>query len=918
MKSFLTWIFIGLFLVPSSFFLRPLLAQQRSQNHFTLQNKKVKAGVLIQDGVLGQDCLRALPQWTAQFHTEPTAIKTDADFALNVMWTSWRAPGKINNANNPVIFTKKDFLFEGAERDTLSDGQENLVLHFKGKNNPFLLKITYSLKPDAFFVRRAIAVRDTFERGHFLRKICSRKGTLLGNVNPVKPGGFGQPVAFTQGEGGGFFGLEYPTSQNTLQKTGKNFATFSCSVEIGKKVERNWLETDAVVTGVTPTSAVKWWFTRYLDDIRVTPVQPYVLYNSWYDLRAPEMVRDSSHIMNTANILRIIRLFKKNMVEPYGIHLNAFVLDDGWDVYRSDWRLSKTQFPEGLKPITDELEKMGTHLGLWFGPIGGYSHRSWRVTWMKNHGYETVGNEMCLAGKHYSQLFKKRVVNFVNQDRVRFYKWDGIQFSCSEPNHGHEIGIYSRKAVMDTVISLCRAVRKNHPDVYLNITSGTWLSPWWLKWANQIWMQSSDYGFSDVPSISRRDAAITYRDLSLYNDFHQDDLWFPISNMMTHGIIKGNLQELGKRPEPLSKFTDNALLYFARGVSMWELYISPDLLDEGQWQALSRSIAWARDRFPILKQTEMVGGDPGERQPYAYVHFSGDRGIIAARNPFVNPRKLTIHLSSDFGMNPEAASLVLKQVYPKRWVSAELYAAGAEIELPLDGYETAVYEIYPLQAAKLPLLGGATYTLTPQSENKAELTVYAAQKDAHWLNPEKLVAVRAGTHLLKVNTSPVRAKSLPSLLKQANFTAKAKRGRIILESEFTVSTPAPQATLALLFEAEPQSGQAKFPLLEAKINGKRVVPEKEQIKGKWLWVKYPVSAGENRARITCRLAKNEKDWGGSVSAWVIGVVRPEPQKIAVELSGNFGKIRPMPPRPLPAGEFQTSAKLGQERIQVEK
>ena len=917
MKSFLTWTLIVLLLTASGIFLHPLLAQSRTQGHFTLQNEKVKMGVWIKKGTLAKDCVRVLPNWAVQFHAKPAVIQTDGDFALDVMWTGWRAPGKINNAENPVIFTKKDFQFERAEQDTLPNGQKNIVLHFKGKNNPFLLKLSYSLKPEAFFVRRTLALRDTVFGRHFLRKVASRKGRILSPVKIVNPGSFGQPVAFTRGDGGGFFGLEYPTSQNSLATSSNGQIFLSCSEVIGKRVKREWLSTDPVVEAVTPNSFVKYWFFNYIDDIRVTPPNPYILYNTWYDLRSPLMVKDSSHVMNEENIKRIIHLFKKNMVEKYGIRLNAFVLDDGWDVYRSDWVLRKKQFPGGLKPISDELEKMGTHLGIWFGPIGGYSHRTWRVTWMRNHGYETVGDEMCLAGKNYSQLFKKRVVDFVEKDGVRFYKWDGIQFSCSEPNHGHKIGIYSRKAITDTVVMLCRAVRKNHPDVYLNVTSGTWLSPWWLKWANQIWMQSGDYGFSDVPSLSRRDAAMTYRDLSLYKDFTTENLWFPISNMMTHGIIKGNLQELGKRPEPLSKFTDNALLYFARGVSMWELYISPDLLTDGEWQALAKSIEWAKDRFPILEHTEMVGGNPGEREPYAYVHFSGDRGIIAARNPFMKSRKLAVTLEPSFGMNPEAASLVLERVYPNHWVSPEIYAAGAQFEIPLQGYETAVYEVYPLEKAHEPLLGGAIYDVSQPTEKTFHLSVYATNGNVRWLNPEKMAQLKIAGNTIALKDFSIEKKPMPTLLTTPAFRIELKKHRVLLESQFNLSDKTKKATLAILMESDRNSTGKKLPSVEAKLNGKRVIAEIEQVKGKWQWLKYSILPGENRTKLTFRLKKDAPAWSGRVSAWVIGQVHPVPNKIDVEMTETFTKEPPMPPRPLEKGVFQTTMKLGSETIHLE-
>ncbi len=80
---------------------------------------------------------------------------------------------------------------------------------------------------------------------------------------------------------------------------------------------------------------------------------------------------------------------------------------------------------------------MNSSLGVWYGPIGGYSFRSDRVSWMKDHGYEVVGSykkegsaeyvvgdQLCLAGTKYSALFQKRVVDMVKNDGVRFFKWE--------------------------------------------------------------------------------------------------------------------------------------------------------------------------------------------------------------------------------------------------------------------------------------------------------------------------------------------------------------------------------------------------------------------------------------------------------------------------------------------------------------
>ncbi len=121
---------------------------------------------------------------------------------------------------------------------------------------------------------------------------------------------------------------------------------------------------------------------------------------------------------------------------------------------------------------------------------------------------------------------------------------------------------------------------------------------------------------SDVPSLNRRDNAMTYRDYALYNDLKIRNLWFPVANLMTHGIIKGRLEGISKDGEPFDRFTNNAVLYFACGVTMWELYISPDILTDKEWQVLSQAIKWANDKQEVMAQTFMQGGNPALGESY--------------------------------------------------------------------------------------------------------------------------------------------------------------------------------------------------------------------------------------------------------------------------------------------------------------
>lgn len=924
----------------------------------SLQNQQVVLEVELQDGQLVGDRLatvaRGAQDGIATAGSEPFVV-TNAGFALEIMWTGWRAPGKVHNADNPVLLTARNFEFQGkldqvgpwlqqqespdqttdisgrqAEATTKSRGYmgRRMVLFFRGTDNPFELRVTYEMGIN-FWVRKRVAVRDTTGHDHFLQWIWPVHASLQGDWTILKPGGFGRPVAVVAAgsgsgpngsvrggkEAGAFFGLEYPAGTNRLGRTVADAAapaqlaspatagslTLTCGQEMGQRIGAEWVEGDWAVMALTPDLLVKRWFMRYLDSVRVAPLQPYLLYNSWYDVRAPEYTERPEDMMNEANVLRIIGDFARVQQRYPDFRLDAFVLDDGWDVYKSDWVLRPDEFPRGLQPIVTTLDSMDCDLGIWFGPIGGYSHRDWRVGWMTEHGYEAEDDQMCVAGPRYHALLKKRTVDFVREQGVGYFKWDGVQFSCSEPDHGHPVGIYSRRAVMEAVADLCAAVRSENPDIFLNITSGTWLSPWWLRFANMIWMQGYDYGYADVPSISRRDGAITYRDFVLYEDYGKNDFWFPLANLMTHGIIKGHLQKLGGEAEPLDKFTDNAVLYFARGVSMWELYVSPNLLSDAEWEVLARSIAWAKRNFSVLRSTEMIGGDPGLGQTYGYAHFVGSRGVVAARNPTITDSRLDLELSPAVGLDPAATGLVIERTYPTRWIAPRLHAAGETVALQLQGFETAIYEIYPVEQATQPLLAGAVFTVSTGSEATDQRTRSDPTEPDSELYRLKILETRGRLQLL----NPERVPSPPSLdlppiapaVLASNVTVTPGKDRLDISLE--VAATARGAMLAVLLEPQQKLAKEKAPGFTVLLDGQQITPGIEEQKGSWSWVTMPIAAGSHTARLDVLTPPSGPAWQGRASVWLIAT--EEPAGVELELA-----FIPPPPPSLPSSSTEAS------------
>ncbi len=920
---------------------------KNGDNHiFTLKNRKITQIIVIKNGKLVADTLKSNRNWVKTFHRKSCKLISDAGFNIRVVYNAWRAPGKKNNADNPVDFDKSNFNFTRWEtNDNLKTGKQ-LQLYFKGTGNPLVLRLTYQLGNDDFFIRRNIAVKDPTGRGHFLDKISPRQGRFAfipDNKNRQNitvsveglgfssvendektgtdrtffidnEGGFGQPVAFRNEDGGGFTGLEYPTGTTTFKILKNNIFYINSFQYTGSKIEQNFLKSNSVVTAITPQPYVKKWFYDYVKSIRVAPAKPYTLYNSWYDLRSPAFLHtkrnkiDSSGIMNEKNTLRIIRLLRDNMIKKHGIHLDAFVLDDGWDIYESDWQLNPAQFPHGLKPISDTLAKTGTRLGIWFGPIGGYSFALKRIKWMAAHGYEVTGHKfkygsamLCLAGKNYSKLFRKRVTGFTKNYHIGYFKWDGIQFACSEPDHGHPVGIYSRRAVMESVIDKCQAVRAIDSSVYINITSGTWLSPWWVQYANQIWMDAADYAFAGVPSLNRRDNAMTYRDYALYNDLKIRNLWFPVANLMTHGIIKGRLEAISKEGEPFDRFTNNAVLYFARGVTMWELYISPDILNDKEWRVLSQAIQWAYDNQNLMEQTFMQGGNPALGEPYAYLHFKNNKGLIAARNPKIDNDTLRVSLKPEHGIDENATNLVIEQVFPYRKILPQIYSAGSIITIPLDGFETVIFHVYPLDSVKRPLPAGARFDLDIK-EDTLKYNIYETGNKIKFLNPqyvENLIINRKSSKFQNLD----KLKNKNKNFKKISYKINESKNNITWQ----LKNPEQVREVAVLLTSN--GSKKDFPGVSVYVSGKKIKLSTQKVKGEWKWYSSEIGPGQHNISIKV----NKNGWKGKVELWVNKVKKLTP--VTVRIKNTFKiKTEILPPLPYPANEKRDYIKITEKNF----
>jgi hypothetical protein len=578
---------------------------------------------------------------------------------------------------NPRVITAAGARVASRNTDDLAGGVKRLTLHL-APNRGVAVDLVYELKPDDFFTREWLRIAKPQQGTCFIEWLAPAQNEW--GVPRFSMGGFGQPL-FAEDL---FLGLEYPSSLNTVAGD-----TVTLGSNIGINIPDAGYTSEPAVIGVAPAGLVHQQFLDYVARMRVAPVRPFLLYNTWYDYPRLKMNHD--------NLLERVPAFQKQLLSKYGLHLDSFVLDDGWDDMHKLWAIDQQRFPSGFHDLTAALKTIDSQLGIWFGPIGGYDQSQVRIATAKGEGMEITSNGryMCIAGKNYSRKLADTMLQYQKEYGINYFKLDGIAFGCNEPDHGHPPGVYSDEATTRVFIDMLQRLRAQNPKVFLNITTSIWLSPWWLRYADTVWMGGADSGYlPSVPTMAQRQSAISYRDSVLYDDFVTHRAQFPISSLMTHGIIKGQANMLGGNKEMIEDWRDEVVHYYSVGNMMYELYISPNVLSPEEMDFLGNVTKWAEaNAHPLLDNSTMIGGDPAQREPYGYVHSSAVTSIITLRNPFVRPRSMKLKVDEQNGFQKYEGAEVLNVIYPYRRAAAPAVKFGDTVTFELDAYEEIVAQM---------------------------------------------------------------------------------------------------------------------------------------------------------------------------------------------------------------------------------
>jgi hypothetical protein len=467
-----------------------------------------------------------------------------------------------------------------------------------------------------------------------------------------------------------FYGVEHPLSINSAEK-----GYVRCILPRGAVMEPGEELTCSLVAGFARPGQLRRDFLAYLERERAHPYRPFLHYNSWYDIGYFSKYDEAA-------ALNVIHAFGEELSVKRGVKLDSFMFDDGWDDNKTLWHFH-SGFPNGFAPLEQAAAQYGAAPGIWLSPWGGYGqpHKD-RIKYGKEQGFETRDGNFSMAGPKYYQRFRDLCVEVVQKYAINQFKFEGNDITGAG------------RRDFEAMLKLIAELRSLKPDLYINQTTGTWPSPFWLLHADSIWRGGDDHDFVKG-TAPERERWISYKD----NDVHEEVVGrselYPLNSLMLHGII------YAKKAHGLNYDTNNILkseirAFFGNGTQLQEMYITPILMTPENWDELAEAAKWSRANAGTLVDTHWVGGAPVAGQVYGWASWSPQKGILTLRNPSAQAAEINIDPGKAFEL-PEGAAqrYTIVNPFPDQKVEATHLRAGAETTFKLQPFEVLVIEALP-------------------------------------------------------------------------------------------------------------------------------------------------------------------------------------------------------------------------------
>jgi len=576
---------------------------------------------------------------------------------------------------------------------------------------------TVALRDDTNYVRQCWSAGGMIERGDLSDDPLEiqQAAVLEGKTGSVEPAGVvdGVPVVTKSI----FLGVDNPFGKNhvDLAAGAQSNAKIRCTDASSTAFHRggfpdmlganNYDDNYTSVLGVAPPGQMRRAFLCYLEGERAAPYYRFLHYNNgaeigceYWRLHKQGKLQEAAEFCSRQEKqwINLIRTFGHELTEKRSVRIDSFVHDHGWDDPNLVWQFH-VGYPQGFEPARQAADRYGSQVGVWFSPWGGYEAKKLRIDGGQAQGFEVNKSGLSAAGPRYNARLSTACENMIRLYGVNYFKFDGFAGGINKP------GPEPYTSDVEALLLLCTKLRERNPNVFINATTGSWPSPFWLRWVDSIWRQGHDTNLGGKGSDRQR--WITYRDGQILHGTLERAPLFPVNSLMIHGIYVNKLPLSGNPYDPKSTpathdpadVTAEIRSFFGTGVNCQELYINPELMTPALWDVLAEGAKWSRANSDVLVDTHWVGGDPLKGEVYGFASWQPRKGILTLRNPNDQAGRITLDVGQVFELPAGAAThFTLKCPWKSDATAAPRSAqAGQPLEFALQPFEVLVLEAVP-------------------------------------------------------------------------------------------------------------------------------------------------------------------------------------------------------------------------------
>jgi len=543
-----------------------------------------------------------------------------------------------------------------------------IVLRLADRKDALSVEWRATMRDDTTYLRQEVAI-SALKQDVPIREVRLLDGAIAGAS--VSGTAKGSPVI----AGDLFLGFENPLSECTAG------AKVICAMQRKIPLKQGQTVHYSFVLGVSQPGQMRRGFLNYVESERAHPYRTFLHYNSWFDIGYGKP-------FDGAAVEGVIRAFGTELVNKRGVKMDSFLLDDGWDEPRSLWNVN-SGFPDGFAPLSKEAKQYDAALGIWLSPWGGYSEaKVTRLQYGTKNGFEANDGGFALSGPKYFDRFRDVTKEFIQRDGVNQFKIDGTG------NINSVVAGSQFDSDFAAAISLIQDWRQWKPDIYVNLTTGTYPSPFWLQYADSIWRGGEDDGFAGVGTS--REQWMTFRDAETWRGVVQAGPLFPLNAVMLHGLIYARQAEHLDN-DPGGDFPNEIHSFFGTGTQLQELYISHELMSDKNWDLLAEAAKWSRQNADVLRDTHWVGGNPVKLEVYGWASWSPRAGILTLRNPSDKPQSFAVDPAGVFELPKNAPT---KYCGKSPWIAdrdkpSTTLKAGESHRFELLPFEVVTLELSP-------------------------------------------------------------------------------------------------------------------------------------------------------------------------------------------------------------------------------